>query len=87
MTQPKLLVIYHMIPEDVFQFVVEPSDLDYQKWIEAHNLIINSNDEDYPEEICKLVSNMESDSQIKPFEEDPLTLEGSVKIIHCGFIL
>lgn len=86
MGRPKLLVQYHMIPEEERQFIVSENDPNYENWEQAHGCYINYTD-DIPEEIYNLISLINVNDLNNPDQEPPLLLEGKFKIIHCGFIL
>lgn len=87
-TKPSLLVSYHVIPEH-YQFVIEPDDDLYEFWEQCDGLLINSNDEDYPEELSEKLGGIEIDSkhEVKFKKTPPKLIEGEFKIIQCGFML
>jgi hypothetical protein len=80
-----LLIVYEVSPESVFTFVLEASDPRVELFKQAHGLLVNFNDKDYPAEVVELVSNISEELQEIP--KIPLQISGDFTVIHCGFVL
>jgi len=82
-----LLVIYETNPEKVFSFVVKEDDSRYSLLSQAHGLMVNGNNKEYPEDVVDLLCDISMEDIDSSENSPPLEISGSFKVIHCGFIL
>lgn len=57
----KLLIFYHIIPEDVYQFVIDPTPPQYGLWEQAHGCLLNTGYEDsYSQDVKKMLTEFDA---------------------------